>query len=58
MQWVSSAALADTTPNSQFNQGGCGCPIPGSIQGQAGPHDHCGPFQLRPFYDSNAGIIP
>ena len=41
MQWVSSAALADTTPNSQFNQGGCGCPIPGSIQGQAG----CGSTQ-------------
>ena len=56
----------------QVAQGGCGCPIPGGIQGQAGCvsgppglvvgnpahsrglklHDHCGPFQPRPFYDS------
>ena len=52
----------------QVAQGGCGCPIPGSIQGQAGCgsgqlvtlhtagglklDDHCGPFQPRPFYDS------
>ena len=56
----------------QIAQGGCGCPIPGGIQGQAGCgsgqpglvvgdpahsrglklHDHCGPFQPRPFYDS------
>ena len=56
----------------QVVQGGCGCPIPGGIQGQAGCgsgqpgllvgdpahsrglelHEHCGPFQPRPFYDS------
>ena len=56
----------------QVAQGGCGCPIPGCIQGQAGCgsgqpgllvgdpahsrglklHDHCGPFQPRPSYDS------
>ena len=55
----------------QVAQGGCGCPIPGGIQGQAGCgsgqpgllvgdpahsrglelHEHCGPFQPRPFYD-------
>jgi len=53
-------------------QGGCGCPIPAGIQGQAGcgsgqpgllvgdpahsrgleRDEHCGPFQLSPFYDS------
>jgi len=54
---------------SQVAQGGCGCPIPGGIQGQtlgslvwrlATLHvagglkldDRCGPFQLRPFYES------
>jgi len=52
----------------QLAQGGCGCPIPGGIQGPAGQlglvvsdpahsrglklDDHCGPFQPRPFYDS------
>jgi len=56
----------------QAAQGGCGCPIAGGIQRQAGCgsgqpglvvgcpahsrglklHDHCGPFQPRPFYDS------
>ena len=56
----------------QVARGGCGCPIPGGIQGQAGSgsgqpglvvgdpahsrglelHEHCGPFQPRPFYDS------
>jgi len=57
----------------QVAQGGCGCPIPGGIQGQAGCgslgslvcwlatlhiagglklHDHSGPFQTRPFYES------
>ena len=56
----------------QVAQGGCGCPIPAGIQGQAGCgsgqpgllvgdpahsrglelHDHCGPFQPRPSYDS------
>ena len=52
----------------QVVQRGCGCPIPGGIQGQAGYgsgqpglvhaagefklDDHCGPFQPRPFYDS------
>ena len=57
----------------QAAQVGCGCPIPGGIQGQVGCgsgqpglvvgyparsrgglklHDHCGPFQSRPFYDS------
>ena len=61
----------------QVAQGGCGCPIPGGIQGQAGcgsgqpgllvgdpAHsrglelaDHCGPFQLRPFYDSMMMIL-
>ena len=45
----------------QVAQGGCGCPIPGGIQGQAGggsgqpglvvgDRAHCGPFQARPFY--------
>ena len=47
----------------QVAQEGCGCPIPGGIQGQAGcgdpAHnrgleldDHCGLFQPKPFYDS------
>ena len=57
----------------QVAQGGCGCPIPGGIQGQAGcgsgqpgllvgdpaysrgleRDEYCGPFQPRPFCDSN-----
>uniref|UniRef100_A0A8C3LJ42 threonine--tRNA ligase n=1 Tax=Chrysolophus pictus TaxID=9089 RepID=A0A8C3LJ42_CHRPC len=60
----------------QVAQGGCGCLIPGGIQGQAGcgsgqpdlmvgnpAHskglelgDPCGPFQPRPFYDSQIDI--
>ena len=61
----------------QVAQGGCGCPIPAGIQGQAGcgsgqpgllvgdpahsrglkSDDHCGPFQPRPFYDSNMNCV-
>jgi len=47
----------------QVAQGGCGCPIPGGIEGQAWLatlhiagglklNDHCGPFQPRLFSDS------
>jgi len=52
----------------QAAQGGCGCPIPAGIQGQAGCDDpahsrglelddHCGPFQPRPFYHSVIACI-
>jgi len=69
--WIDKLSTFFSKSRAQVAPGGCGCPIPGGIQGQAGCgsgqpgplvgspahsrglelHEHCGPFQPRPFYE-------